>query len=1321
MKKLYHRGHLLVVLFFAISCADSSSILEKENDKGIVDGEFLVIASSSITADQLLGDLDKLGVQDAKIESLNSSNSTQGCFEILEDGYQVSSKSAFKLKTALQKLAYIESIEEHSIYEIESKEALGREITILFADGKLNEVWEKRADYEVEVSSRGFITSKSRSVLLLILEAGYLSGQRKAVSTYLEKLNTNSIYLNNDILETYLRSLSVSKTANQILAVIDQLITKVDRQEGRILQRWRKVFDPVTRQQTRKTIDRLILNKSYRLAVQQMRNHIYPENEIAELILAGLDDKELTGKEKIFLVNNSHALMTYEVEAGKLSKIVDDLLFINPEEYDGQHADLLWKSYQLSPESSNSQKYLNLLTQYHKGTKAERRAKRLNPSVVNQNQKAKATLKPDPNLLKDPMDQYLWGLDAKVEVDRVKRESYKGDYTYYTYEVGEKKGSNSFGIDLKRANSIQKEKTDIIVAVVDSGVDYNHPDLQNMMALNTGEFGEWTEAPEGSLCKRLECNRIDDDGNGYVDDLYGFDFANEDSNPMDDNAHGTHVAGTIAAEAGNQIGLSGISQKAKILAVKVMDRKGRGGMKDILNGIAYSVSRGARIINLSLGGVYYSPLAEKMYECAYKKNTLIIASSGNSNNREKHYPSDYDYALSVAAHNTRGKRTYFSNHSTGVDISAPGLKILSTYPTKIRSGRDLLYLGKENKEAYASFNGTSMSSPHISGVAAYLLSSLEIANVDELFSRILLGGKKLDESKEINRLMGKGAVNLANSLGVEPQAFIYPLGGSQLLEYDYSSSLESSKSFDKSIKLRNFWSDAANVKISVTLEDERIVLNREDYMFSDWKNKEERILKISGKIVGEFESVTDLPIRILVQHEKGFHAEDITLRINPYYHMFDISDIKQSLIGHKLWVPSFGSFGTINEVDSEGRSWFGSSVDTKTAMSRWRTESRAHYLTQLDQNGKNISPWPLIVRTASYDFKRIFGPFKSMNKNDEFIIQFKKGDIWNFGGEQLEKDFEGVISLSGNGEVTASLDMKLARESNITRTSSDDTYLVTLTDDTYQKGEYHDTKLFTLHKLDGDLKLANSITFLANQVRGIEISVCDLDGDKKDEILVNHHINLLKNSGYGHRQESNILDVYNSELEKIGSLSFGEGRLESLKCEFFGDQKKKSLLMISNSESEPYYLREMIFDSNKRFKAKWSQKLDFVSGTGQINVLAGLDGGKKILINQEGFEGAKMLLVNSHGKLEKGWPKPTLDSAKQPYFIHYALVVELQGRKYILINEASNHMHLMDLEGNLIRHIRVPGNILARPRIIKEADKTIVILTTHRGVQKISL
>ena len=299
----------------------------------------------------------------------------------------------------------------------------------------------------------------------------------------------------------------------------------------------------------------------------------------------------------------------------------------------------------------------------------------------------------------------------------------------------------------------------VIVAVVDTGVDYNHEDLKNVMWTNLGEIAG---------------NGIDDDGNGYVDDVYGINTLSKNAqgqatgNPMDTHSHGTHVSGTIAAEQNNGIGIAGIASSSKIMAIRTVPSNGDETDRDVVESFLYAAKHGARIINCSFGkkinegGMIVSETIQHIGE-AY--GTLVIAAAGNDSfgpfrwhdlDRSPRYPASFqnDHLLVVASTQNKGSFSSFSNiGSVSVDLAAPGTDVYSTTPGN----------------RYQNMSGTSMASPTTAGVAAQVLSYFP--GLDALELKDVLMKSVTPVSSFSGRIVTGGRVDLMRALNYAEQMY----------------------------------------------------------------------------------------------------------------------------------------------------------------------------------------------------------------------------------------------------------------------------------------------------------------------------------------------------------------------------------------------------------------------------------------------------------------------------------------------------------------------------------------------------------------------
>jgi subtilisin family serine protease len=274
------------------------------------------------------------------------------------------------------------------------------------------------------------------------------------------------------------------------------------------------------------------------------------------------------------------------------------------------------------------------------------------------------------------------------------------------------------------------------IAVIDTGVDLDHPDLVSSLFVNAGEIAG---------------NNIDDDSNGFVDDVHGYDFAGRDANPNDTNGHGTHVAGTIAASK-NGVGATGVAPDAKILPIRVLSDDGSGSSIDVAAGIRYAAQMGADIINLSVGG-QYSSVIDAAIRYAGTFGSLVVIAAGNEAASVPSYParfsSQYSHVISVGAYGSSGSLASFSNdvgNSRSVQVDAPGAGIFSAY---VGGG-------------YATLSGTSMAAPHIAGLASLILSANPNLTSPELRSLLAQGTiGKANGSDSLGKASAKSSVAYA--------------------------------------------------------------------------------------------------------------------------------------------------------------------------------------------------------------------------------------------------------------------------------------------------------------------------------------------------------------------------------------------------------------------------------------------------------------------------------------------------------------------------------------------------------------------------------
>ena len=294
----------------------------------------------------------------------------------------------------------------------------------------------------------------------------------------------------------------------------------------------------------------------------------------------------------------------------------------------------------------------------------------------------------------------------------------------------------------------------VTVAVIDSGVDLTHADLAGNTWINPGEYGSGRES-----------NGLDDDLNGRVDDWRGWDFVGGDNNPADENGHGTHVAGTIAARRGNGIGVAGVADGSRLMALRVLNAQGSGSVANVILAYAYAARAGADVVNLSLGS---SVSSQAEYDAiAARPEMLFVAAAGNGgddeigddNDLDPEYPCAYllPNVVCVAASDNRDRLAPFSNYGDlAVDLAAPGVDIVSTVPGG----------------GYGWASGTSMATPHVSGAAALLWAAAPGASVSQIKSALLDGVDPV--AAFAGRTVTGGRLNVLGSLRMVADVTLAP-------------------------------------------------------------------------------------------------------------------------------------------------------------------------------------------------------------------------------------------------------------------------------------------------------------------------------------------------------------------------------------------------------------------------------------------------------------------------------------------------------------------------------------------------------------------
>lgn len=384
-------------------------------------------------------------------------------------------------------------------------------------------------------------------------------------------------------------------------------------------------------------------------------------------------------------------------------------------------------------------------------------------------------------------------------------------------------GDNAWGLKTIKAESAWdvSKGNDIVVAVVDSGVNYNHVDLKNNIWSNSRET-----AADG----------LDNDGNGYIDDVKGWDFAasdaqadevEEDNDPADEYGHGTAIAGIIAAEGNNSQGIVGVAPQAKVMAVKALDNGGFGSASVLAQAIKYAADNGAKIINNSWG----NEDEERRYSCsindaiqyAQSKGCIVVSSAGNQNTDARYYsPDNSSGMIVVAAIDEDGQSRWKSsddegsNYGSRVDLSAPSAG---------------LSLSVDSNSGYSSnVSGTSISAAYVSGAAALLLKKFPDDSLNEIKARLISSASAFTSNYSVSdTLMGSGVLNAYAAL-TNAKSPLFTLENVEISEEsggDKDGIIESNEKTKLLVRLRNIGKDASSVKMTLTTTSVDVTINED--------------------------------------------------------------------------------------------------------------------------------------------------------------------------------------------------------------------------------------------------------------------------------------------------------------------------------------------------------------------------------------------------------------------------------------------------------------------------------------------------------------
>ena len=361
-------------------------------------------------------------------------------------------------------------------------------------------------------------------------------------------------------------------------------------------------------------------------------------------------------------------------------------------------------------------------------------------------------------------------------------------------------------INASDAWDISQGDTNVVIGIIDTGVDWTHPDLADNININEGESGLDANG------NNKRANGIDDDNNGYIDDWHGWDFCGEDGNtpdndPMDIYGHGTHCSGIASAVTNNEIGVAGLGRTCQIMPIRVIYY---GALLYGPEGIVYAADNGCDIVNLSWGGDPPSAFLNDAIQYAHQSGTFVIAAAGNDDTSEKKYPASYTNVFSVAATDENDNKTFFSSYGSSIDISAPGNHMLST----------------ALDDSYEYMSGTSMAAPLVAGLAGLIKSQNPNWTNVQIANQILMSADNIDDlNPQFVGMLGSGRINALNALTYEAA----PIITYQDFTIDDNNGNQNGvpdpgESVNITVSLKNTWGDADNVSVTLSTSDYAVTI-----------------------------------------------------------------------------------------------------------------------------------------------------------------------------------------------------------------------------------------------------------------------------------------------------------------------------------------------------------------------------------------------------------------------------------------------------------------------------------------------------------------
>ncbi len=440
-------------------------------------------------------------------------------------------------------------------------------------------------------------------------------------------------------------------------------------------------------------------------------------------------------------------------------------------------------------------------------------------------------------------------------------------------------------IKAEQAWDINKGSSKIIIGIVDTGIDWDHPDLANHIWINEDEIPD---------------NGIDDDNNGYIDDYRGWDFGGldgtPDNNPMEDRPdHGTLLAGLASAVTNNDVGIASIGFNSTVMAVKTSQNDVRTNAGTALisfgyEGVVYAVDNGANIINCSWGSFSYSSFAQSVIDYAVSKGVLVVAAAGNNNSQDSFYPASYNGVLSVGASDYSDNKAGFSNYGIHIDVIAPGVGIYSTW----------------QNDTYSTASGTSMSSPIVAGLAALVKNEFPNYSPLQIGEQIRSNADNIDGiNQSYQYLLGAGRINAFKALSNKNSKSLRLTNVKYFDRGDGDGIIESGEEIEIEVGFTNYLAPLSNLQLNLVNNSSFVSVINGNYSagsMSTLQTKNNSGGKFRIKINQNAPDNIDVNLRVDITDGTYNDFQWITFNVNPTYVVQNVNNVS-------LTITSNGSLG----------------------------------------------------------------------------------------------------------------------------------------------------------------------------------------------------------------------------------------------------------------------------------------------------------------------------------------------------------------------------------------------------------------------------